>query len=295
MRIASLIPSATEIAFALGLGDQVLGVTFECNHPPDPRVGRRVLVGGLDTHGLDASAIDALVRSRLDAGELLYTLDEAALRDIDPDLVLTQDLCRVCALPSGEVDTAIARLGCRAEVLTLDPHTVEEIFDSIDAVGAAAGVAHRSAELVAGLRRRLAAVAEQVSGRPRRRVFVLEWPDPPFVAGHWVPELVELAGGLPVLSRPAVRSVATTWDEVARAAPDVVVVASCGFDLEGSTAHAAQVLGHLPSGCEVWAMDADGLMVRPGPRVVDGVEALALVLHGDVADGSVGDRARRVR
>jgi iron complex transport system substrate-binding protein len=293
VRIVSLIPSATEIAFALGLGDQVVGVTFECNHPGDPRVGRAVVVGGLDTHGLDSVAIDALVRERVAAGELLYTLDEGAFSGLDPDLVLTQDLCRVCALPSGQVDEAMARLGCTADVVTLDPHTLDEVLGTIENVGRATGRDAAAADLVAGLRARVAAVVAAVAGAPRPRVFVLEWPDPPFVAGHWVPELVAVAGGDPVLSRPGERSVPTTWDEIAAASPEVVIVSSCGFDVDGSTRHAVEVLDRLPTGCAVWALDADGLMVRPGPRLVDGVEVLAALLHGT---GPVDARAaRRVR
>ncbi len=280
MRIVSLLPSATEIAFALGLGDQVVGVTFECDFPPDPRVGRAVVVGGLDTHGLDPAGIDALVRDRVAAGVDLYTLDEGRFRDLDPQVVLTQDLCRVCALPSGTVDDALDRLGCRADVVSLDPHRLEEVLRSIEAVGAATGTSDRAAALIGSLRDRLSTVATAVRGRRRPRVFVLEWPDPPFVAGHWVPELVEAAGGTAVLARAGERSVPTTWVAIADVDPDVVVVSSCGFDLEGSARHAADVLDRLPARCDVWAIDASGLMVRPGPRVVDGVETLAGMLHG---------------
>jgi iron complex transport system substrate-binding protein len=293
MRIVSLIPSATEIAFALGLGEQVVGVTFECDFPPDPRVGRSVVVGGLDTHGLDAAAIDSLVREKVASGELLYTLDDEAFRQLDPDVVLTQDLCRVCALPSGQLDEAMDRLGCAAQVVTLDPHTVDQVFATIVGVGAATGTVGVAEVLVDSLSDRLSAVAASVSGRERRRVFVLEWPDPPFVAGHWVPELVELAGATAVLARAGERSVPTTWADIADAQPDVVVVSSCGFDVDGSAAHALEVLDRLPAACEVWAIDANGLMVRPGPRIVDGVETLAALLHG------VGEvepaNARRIR
>lgn len=293
MRIVSLIPSATEIAFALGVGEQVVGVTFECDFPPDPRVGRSIVVGGLDTHGLDAAAIDTLVREKVAAGDLLYTLDEEAFRRLGADVVLTQDLCRVCALPSGQVDEAMKRLGCSATVVTLDPHTIEQVLDTIVDVGSATGSGDAAAELVASLRQRIDAVAASVTDRPRRRVFVLEWPDPPFVAGHWVPELVEAAGGDAVLARPGERSVPTTWEQIAEARPDVIVVSSCGFDVDGSAAHAAEVLDRLPAQGEVWAIDANGLMVRPGPRIVDGVETLAALLHG------VGEidpsRARRIR
>ena len=280
VRIVSLIPSATEIAFALGVGDRVVGVTFECDFPPDPRVGRTVVVGGLDTHGLDAAAIDQAVRDKVAAGELLYTLDADAFRALDPDVVLTQDLCRVCALPSGQVDEAMDRLGCSADVVNLDPHTLDDVLATIGVVGAAVGAVTEAATLVGLLRQRLADVAVAVAESAPPRVFVLEWPDPPFVAGHWVPELVEAAGGQAVLARAGERSVPTTWDEIAAIDPDVVVVSSCGFDVHGSADHARAVLAHLPARAIVWAIDANGLIVRPGPRVIDGVETLAAMLHG---------------
>ena len=280
VRIVSLIPSATEIAFALGVGDRVVGVTFECDFPPDPRVGRTVVVGGLDTHGLDAAAIDQAVRDKVAAGELLYTLDADAFRALDPDVVLTQDLCRVCALPSGQVDEAMDRLGCSADVVDLDPHTLDDVLATIGVVGAAVGAVTEAATLVGLLRQRLADVAVAVAESAPPRVFVLEWPDPPFVAGHWVPELVEAAGGQAVLARAGERSVPTTWDEIAAIDPDVVVVSSCGFDVHGSADHARAVLAHLPARAIVWAIDANGLIVRPGPRVIDGVETLAAMLHG---------------
>lgn len=292
MRIASLLPSATEIVYALGLQDQLVGVTFECDHPSDPRLGRSILVGGLDTHGLSSAEIDALVKRKAAAGENLYELDETAFRAAGPDLVLTQDLCRVCALPSAEVDDALARLGCRATVVTLDPHRLEDILDGVLAVGAAAGSETRAASVVAGLRARLGAVATSVADCRRPATFVLEWPDPPFLAGHWVPDLVTAAGGDPVLARAGQRSVETTFEAVAVARPEVVVVASCGFDLDGSAEHAAAVLDRLPAGAAVWAVDANAVMVRPGPRVVDGVEVLAALLHGGTPDAAL---ARLVR
>ncbi|MFN6120900.1 MAG: ABC transporter substrate-binding protein [Actinomycetes bacterium] len=293
MRVVSLLPSATEIALALGLDAELVGVTFECDFPPDPRAGRAIVVGGLDTHGLDPAGIDALVRARLAAGDDLYTLDVERFRALDPDVVLTQDLCRVCALPAGRVDDAIATLGCSGQVVTLDPHTLDEVLDSVLAVGAARGTSERAAALVADARARLDRLGVAVAGRRRPRVFVLEWPDPPFVAGHWVPDLVRAAGGEPVLARPGERSEPTTWEAVAGADPDVVVVASCGFDVEGAAQHAVGVLDHLPESVDVWAIAANGLVVRPGPRVVDGAETLAAILHG------VGDldptRARPAR
>lgn len=293
MRIASLLPSATEIVYALGLQDQLVGVTFECDYPGDPRAGRPILVGGLDTHGLDTAAIDDLVRRKAAAGENLYQLDEAALRQARPDVVLTQDLCRVCALPSDQVGEAMARMGCDATLVTYDPHTLEQILAGIVALGEATGAAPAANALVGSLRERLAAVAASVAGRARPRTFVLEWPDPPFLAGHWVPDLVEAAGGEAVLTCAGQSSMRSSWDAVAAVDPDVVIVASCGFDLDGTVAHARRVLDQVPARAAVWALDANAVVVRPGPRVVEGVETLAALLHGGEVDPALA-RAIRV-
>jgi iron complex transport system substrate-binding protein len=285
VRLVSLLPSATEIVYALGLGDDLVGVTFECDEPARARVDKAVVVGGRDTRGMSPADIDAYVRDRVAAGDDLYTLHAGALAALDPDLILTQDLCRVCALPAGHVDAALAHLGCRADVLSLDPHTLDEVLDTVTAVGAAAGVPQRAARLVAGLRRRLAAIASSVSGRPQRRVAVVEWVDPPFPAGHWVPDLVRAAGGEPVAARPGARSGPTTWDEFVDAAPDVVLVAPCGYDLAGAAAQALTLVPRFPDAA-VWAIDANGLVVRPGPRLVDGVAAIAAILHPDAVPPS---------
>ena len=181
----------------------------------------------------------------------------------------------MCALPSGQVDQAMQQLGCHADVVTLDPHTIDDILDDHRRCGRCHRMRPRADALVAGLRARLATIADRVAGKVRPRVFVLEWPDPPFVAGHWVPELVEAAGGDAVLATAGERSVPTTWADVAAVDPDIVIVSSCGFDAAGSAVHADEVLEHLPGRARVWAIDANGLMVRPGPRVVDGVDTLA--------------------
>ncbi|WP_422770372.1 cobalamin-binding protein [Plantactinospora sp. WMMC1484] len=280
MRLVSLLPSATEIVYALGLGDDLVGVTFECDEPPSARTDKTVVVGGRDTRGMTPAAIDDYVKAQMAAGADLYTLHADALAGLAPDLILTQDLCRVCALPSGHVTDALDHLGCRADVLSLDPYSLEEVFGTILAVGERTGVPDRAEALLAGLRDRLAAVASAVRGRPRPRVAVLEWVEPPFTAGHWVPDLVRAAGGEPVAARPGARSVQTTWQEFADAAPQVVLVTPCGFHLAGAAEQAEPVAGHLP-GVAVWAVDADGLVVRPGPRLVDGVEAIAAILHPD--------------
>ncbi len=284
MRIVSLIPSATEIVYALELEDQLSGVTFECDFPPDPRPTREVVVGGLDTHGLAPEAIDALVRAKVAAGDDLYRLDEDRFRDCDPTHVLTQDLCRVCALPAGEADAALARLGCDADVTTLDPHTLDEMFETILETGRSLGVADRAERLVESLRARVTAVGERVADRAQRSVFVLEWSDPPFLSGHWVPDLVVAAGGAPVLAEAGGRSVPTEWATIAEHDPDIVVVAPCGFGLDDAAEQAVTVLDRLPARAQVWAIDADGLVVRPGPRLVDGIEALATIFHPEVFD-----------
>ncbi len=289
MRIVSLLPSATEIVYALGLQRSLVGVSFECDEPPLARTDHHVLVSGLDTHGLTPGQIDAAVRDKLALGENLYTLHAGALRALDPDLVLTQDLCQVCALPAGEVDAALGYLGCRADVVTLDPHRLADVLDDIQLVGLRAGIPDRARRFADGLRDRLAAVEAVVAGRARPRVALLEWIEPPFEAGHWVPDLVTAAGGVPVLGTAGARSTEIAWSAVAAARPDLVLIAPCGFHLSAAADQARSVLPYLPPEVPVWAIDADGLVVRPGPRLVDGVEAIASVLHPDLfpANGSV--------
>jgi iron complex transport system substrate-binding protein len=278
VRVVSLLPSATEIVYALGLEDQLVGVTFECDEPARARRDKTVVVGGRDTSGMSPAAIDAYVRGQLAAGQDLYTLHADALAELAPELILTQDLCRVCALPTGHVTEALDYLGCTAEVVALDPYSLDDVLATIVTVGQRTGSQHRADQLVAALRRRLADIAERVAGRYRPAVAVVEWVDPPFTAGHWVPDLVTAAGGRPVAAHPGGRSLETSWDHVAAARPEVIVVAPCGFHLDGAAAQAELVVRQLP-GIPVWAIDADGLVVRPGPRLVDGVEALAAILH----------------
>jgi iron complex transport system substrate-binding protein len=280
MRLVSLLPSATEIVYALGLGDDLVGVTFECDEPPSARVEKAVVVGGRDTRDMAPAEIDAYVKEQLGRGEDLYHLHAHALAGLDPDLILTQDLCRVCALPSDHVSDALDYLGCRSDVLSLDPYTLDEVLDTIAAVGERAGVPDRALALVDELRARLATVRAKVADQPRPRVAMVEWVDPPFTAGHWVPDMARAAGGEPVVARPGARSVEATWQEFAEAEPDLVIVAPCGFHLEGALEQGLAVTSKLP-GVPVWAIDADGIVVRPGPRVVNGVEAIAAILHPD--------------
>ena len=279
VRIVSLLPSTTEIICDLGLQDELLGVTAECNWPAQVQVGREIVVRSFADAAMTPGEIDEYVRARLSAGLDLYELDDAALQRCDPDLILSQDLCRVCAVASGDVAAATARLNCHAEVLQIDPQTLSDVLESIETIASAANVAQRGVEFVASLRRRLMEVLTAVHQLPRRRVFILEWIEPPFGAGHWVPDLVVAAGGEPVLARPGDRSVAVTWEEIAAAQPEIIVVAPCGFGLDQAGAQARMILDLVPETTEVWAIDADAVMVRPGPRLVDGVEALASLIH----------------
>jgi iron complex transport system substrate-binding protein len=280
VRIVSLLPSTTEILFAVGAGDDVVGVTFECDFPEEART-RTIVSTSAMPEGLAPGEIDAFVAAAMARGEDLYHLDEGALSGLDADLVVTQDLCAVCAVDVSVVDDALAHLGCTADVLTIDPHTLDEVLDSIVTLGAATGNTDAARALVADQRARLAAVAVHVAGRHRPRVMFLEWTDPPFAPGHWIPEMIELAGGVPLLATPGEKSRRVTWDAVHTAAPDVVVVAPCGFDLDGCRRLADELVGSgvLPDGVAVHAVDANASWARPGTRLADGVEELARLLH----------------
>ncbi len=294
MRIVSLLPSTTEILFALGAGDDVVGVTFECDHPPQARE-RRIVSTSTMPEGLDAAGIDAFVVEAMRAGEDLYRLDEGALRDLDADLVVTQDLCAVCAVDVSVVDDALRYLGCRAEVLTIDPHTLDEVVASIGVLGAATGREEAAAQLVADLRRRLTLVwGRTLTLRQRPRVLVLEWTDPPYAPGHWVPEMVEMAGGTSALGEAGARSVRVTWDDVRASRPDLVVCAPCGYHLPDAVGLAEAVVasGELPVEVPVWAVDANASWARPGPRLVDGIETLAAVVAGGDPDPGSAQRVR---
>ncbi len=283
MRIVSLLPSTTEILFAIGAGEEVVGVTFECNFPPEAR-SRRIVSSSSLPAGLSPGQIDAEVRARLAAGEDLYHLDDGALRDLAPDLVVTQDLCAVCAVDVDTVDAALEHLGCDGRVLTVDPATLAEVLESVLSIGAATGRSNRAIRVVSDLRSRLSAVESAVMGRRRPLVAVVEWTDPLFSAGHWVPDMVEAAGGISVLGVSGGRSVTLPPERLADCGADLVVVAPCGYDLVGATELAAALVkeAEVPPGSAVWAVDADAAFVRPGPRLVDGIEALAAMCHPEV-------------
>ena len=280
MRIVSLLPSTTEILYALGAGHDVVGVTFECDYPPQARRARIVSTSSLP-EGLAPAEIDAAVSARVTEGEDLYHLDKGALAELEADVVVTQDLCAVCAVDVSVVDDALAYLGSTARVVTTDPHTLEEVLASIEQLGAVCGRETAAHELVAGCLARLEAVAVQVAGRPRPHTLVLEWTDPPFAPGHWIPQMIDSAGGVAALGGVGEKSYRLGWDEIAASEPDVVVAAPCGFDLSVCADLARELVaaGRLPEGVPVWAVDANASFARPGPRLVDGVEALAAILH----------------
>jgi iron complex transport system substrate-binding protein len=280
VRIVSLLPSTTEILFAIGAGDDVVGVTFECDFPADART-RRIVSTSAMPEGLSPKEIDEFVVAAMARGDDLYHLDEGALSALDADLVVTQDLCAVCAVDVSVVDDALAHLGCTADVLTIDPHTVDEVLDSILTLGLATGHVAEAEHLVVDQRTRLDVVRRAATGRPRPRVVFLEWTDPAFAPGHWIPEMIEIAGGEPVLGTPGEKSRRVTWEQVHAADPDVVVVAPCGFDREGSQRLADELVARevLPAGVPVHAVDANASWARPGTRMPDGVEELAGILR----------------
>jgi iron complex transport system substrate-binding protein len=281
MRIVSLLPSATEIVYALGLGEHLVGVTDECDWPPQARTVQVVSRSALPAVA-EPAEIDRLVSASIGGGQPIYRLDTDAIRDLRPDLVLSQDLCAVCAVPSGEVNQALAVLGCQAEVVSLDPSSLDEVLEGVLQVGKAAGVPERAEEVVAGLRERLARVHAAVQGLERARVFALEWGDPPFNGGHWIPEMLQAAGAEAVLACPGAPSVRVTWAQIQAVAPQVVVFMPCGYDLQAAVEEASRTLLTRPElGAveAIIAVDASAYCSRPGPRLVDGAEILAAVLH----------------
>ena len=290
MKVVSLLPSATEIVFALGLGDSLVGVTDECDYPPEavmkPVVSRSALPQG---RPLGAREIDDAVRGKLAEGQPLYILDTDLLRREQPDVVLTQDLCRVCAVPTGQVQQALDKLGLPdAKVVSLDPNTLDEVIAQIDVVGKLLERADQAAELTSGLRGRIAKVREVAIRLPQLNAFCLEWADPLFAAGHWVPELVEAAAGTNLLAEKGGPSRVVTHREVRDANPEVIVFMPCGYYLEEAEEEAAAVFDHpelretpaVRNG-NVFAVDATSYFSRPGPRIVDGLEIMAWALHPD--------------
>ena len=306
MRVVSLLPSATEILFGIGAGDQVVGVTHECDYPP---AAARLphLTSSLLPHELDAAGIDRHVRASVHQGSSLYGLDDAKLAALEPDLIVTQELCAVCAVSYEIVDRAAKRLRGDPRVVSLEPSSLEDVFSTIAFLGELTGAAVGAAALVGALRARVDALHARVAGRRHARVLVLEWTDPPMSGGHWTPGLVELAGGEPVLGNAGANSRTLSWDEIAASDPDVVIVAPCGFGLErtqreiaalpAAAARAFAALRAVRTGC-AYAMDGNAYVNRPGPRLVDTAELFAAVIAGELpadtgALSAIGSAARR--
>lgn len=277
MRIASLVPAATEVLFALGLGEHVVGVTHECDWPPEATALPAVTVAHLGTEALGSAEIDRLVAAAARRGAPLYAVEETVWQQIRVDVVVAQEVCDVCAVSAG----AVRRLD--VEVIDYSPTTLGGIAAAITRLGRELGVESAGERLATLVRERIDAVRVAVEARERPRVFVAEWLDPPYAGGHWVPEMVDAAGGVEIAGTPGERSVRTTWEEIEALSPDVVVLAPCGYDV-GRTL--AEVPSALP-GASVFAVDANALVSRPGPRVAEGVELLAHLLHPEAWAGPV--------
>jgi iron complex transport system substrate-binding protein len=285
MKICSLLPSATEILFALGLGDQVVGVSHECDFPPEAR-RKPILIRSRITHTENPAAIDRQVREFLERGESLYSADMDALCALQPDLIVTQDLCHVCAATPDDLGAALGRLAVQPRVLTLNPHSLADVSADIRSVGAATGRAPQADSVVAEFEDRIAAVERAVASLPRKRVVCLEWLDPPYAAGHWVPEMVERAGGADVLGHAGKPASRMDWDTILAARPEVIVVMPCGYSLDQAVAEFRQLalppgwgdIRAVRNGC-VFLVEASGYFSRPGPRLAAGVEILAEAIH----------------
>ena len=290
LRIVSFLPSATEIACALGLEDQLVGVSHECDYPPGVKSKPVVVSNALPIEKMSQSEIDAAVASRLHEGHSLYQVDENLLRQLSPDLILTQDLCQVCAPSGNEVSVALDLLSKKPEILWLTPSTIEEIFANIRDLGAATGRANEAADLINASRSRIEsvrAVTAALSKRPR--VFCMEWFAPVYCSGHWVPTMVKLAGGVDELGQEGRDSVRIPWSDILDYQPEVLVLTPCGYNLEKAIELAAQLTqfegwSSLPAvrTGRVYAVDANSYFARPGPRVAEGVELLAHLIHPDL-------------
>jgi iron complex transport system substrate-binding protein len=282
VRIVSLVPSATEMLFALGVGDEVTAVTHECDHPPEaldlPKVTRDVI-----GPGLPPDEIDRAVRELTEEGRAIYELDEHALRSLAPDLIVTQALCAVCAVSYDDVRAIAERMDPPPEVLALDPHTLGEVLGDVRTLAGATDSKDAGVDLVEAAAARIDRVRLAVRAAQPVRVAALEWLDPIYVAGHWTPQMIEYAGGTDVLGMPGEHSERRSWAEVAAAEPEIVIVMPCGYDAERAAEEAYDYAGELAGlgARRIVAVDASAYFSRPGPRLIDGLELLAHVLHPD--------------
>ncbi len=283
MRIVSLVPSATETLFALGLGADVIAVTHECDYPPAVRELPKITRDGLPA-GLTTGEIDAAVKERTLAGESIYELDADLLHDLRPDLIVTQELCSVCAVSYDDVCAVAEEIDPHPRVISLDPHTIGEVLGDVRTLAQATDRKDAAVDLIRDASARIDRVRLAVRGARRPRVAALEWLDPPFAAGHWTPQLIDYAGGEDVLGFAGEKSEERTWQEVAASQPDIVIVMPCGFDAEIAHREAEMHRDELAAvgAGEIVAVDAAAYFSRPGPRIIDGLELLAHVIHPEL-------------
>jgi iron complex transport system substrate-binding protein len=288
LRVVSLLPSATEMVHFAGAGDALVGVTHECDHPPGVERLPRLTSTPIDPR-MTSAEIDAAIGERLTDAGSIYALDAGLLRELAPDVIVTQGLCEVCAVSMSLVERAVAGMEREPRILSLNPASLHDVLGDTVAVGEAVGRGEETRRKVAALEERLAGVEEAVAGLERPRVACIEWLDPPFSAGHWVPEMVRLAGGEEVLADPGEPSARMSWEEVFEAAPEILILMPCGFGVK-RTVHEARSLTAVESG-RVWAVDANSYFSRPATRLVDGVEILARILHPGAFPDSPGPAA----
>ena len=295
-RIVSFLPSATEMACALGLVDSIVGITHECDYPPEIKSKPVVVRNALPIETMSQGEIDRAVAERMRSGQSLYQIDEALLRSLAPDLILTQDLCQVCAPSGNEVSQVLKALPHAPQILWLTPQSLSEIFDNVRELGAATGRTTEAEKLVANCNKRLEHLKQRIDTVGERpRVFCMEWLDPVYASGHWVPELVKLAGGLDELGRERGESVRVSWGDVIAWDPEVLVIMPCGFNLQQTMQQIWSAFGRYGSGSphrffelpavqngRVYAVDANSYFARPGPRVVEGAELLAHLIHPEL-------------
>jgi iron complex transport system substrate-binding protein len=294
VRVASLLPSATEMVHFAGAGENLVGVTHECDYPSGVQNLPKLTSSKID-NSMTSAEIDAAIGRHLTDTGSIYALDVDLLAELSPDLILTQGLCDVCAVSMNLVEEAASTLQRKPEILSLNPASLDDVLEDAARIGEALGRGKETSEKIAALRERLARVEAAVAGLPRPRVGCIEWLDPPFSAGHWVPEMVRLAGGVELFSGPGEPSRRLTWQDVFEAAPEVLVLMPCGFGVE-RTIHEARGLPEAPGWDElpavkngrVWAVDANSYFSRPAPRLVEGAEILARILHPEVSLGESG-------
>lgn len=301
MRICSLLPGATEVVAALGLSDDLVAISHECDYPPEIRPKPVVIKSAVDSQKTSSPAIDRQIREAIRNGEGLYRIDESLLNSVRPDLIITQSLCDVCAVTPTEVQRALAGLERKPRILSLDPTDLSGVLRDIETIGSATGSDAQARRLVQGLRDRIARVQTLVQEEPRRRTACIEWLEPLYCAGHWVPEMVTLAGGVDLLATAGAPSVRIAWEQVAAAKPDVLVLMPCGFSIDRTCSELDLLTSRpgwndLPAvrNKQVYAVEGAAYFNRSGPRLVDGVELLAALLHPSRFGNRLPEGARRI-